>query len=337
MAEFLCEEFGHVVEGLGGFGELEVVPEGVGKRLKDNELGVNVGAEEGAMEKSGVAEEQIARAGNEQSWGQAFEIGEEGREDGIFAVGVAGVFLADRLIWILGLESAGKAVQGEELHRVGGARVIGECGEEAQGGGQREIELLEANGDFTGEDSASGSAEDADFVRLVRFEELLVNGDDIIDCGGKRIFGSEAVVDGDDFDFREIGDGVAFDERAGIGIEAAAVKIDEDEITVGGGSFQGSDDIGGNSGGGGGLDVDGEEALRFGGLADAPLVGAFAARGKVFRAGSGMRERGQPFLGFGADGGGHGNDAGDVRGAVGIEGGGILRKRSDGSGLRAGE
>lgn len=69
------------------------------------------------------------------------------------------------------------------------------------------------------------------------------------------MFGGEAVVDGDDFDFGEVADGVAFNERAGIGIESATVKIDEDEIAIGGGSFEWSDDVGGYAGGGGRCDV----------------------------------------------------------------------------------
>ena len=55
----------------------------------------------------------------------------------------------------------------------------------------------------------------------------------------------------------------------------------------------------------------------------APFVGAFAAGGEVFGAGSGFGERGEPGLGFGADGGGHGDDAAEVGGAVVVEGGGV--------------
>ena len=35
MCQFVGEEVGHEVEGLGGFGELEVVPEGVGEGVGD--------------------------------------------------------------------------------------------------------------------------------------------------------------------------------------------------------------------------------------------------------------------------------------------------------------
>jgi hypothetical protein len=44
------KEFGHEVEGFGGFGEFEVVPEGVGQSFEDDELRVNLGMQKGAME-----------------------------------------------------------------------------------------------------------------------------------------------------------------------------------------------------------------------------------------------------------------------------------------------
>lgn len=227
------------------------------------------------------------------------------------------------------LQRTGKAVQGEELHRVSGARVISQSGKEAQGGGEGKIELLEANGDFTRENGAGGSAEDANVARLVGFEEIFVDGDDIVDSGRKGMFWGEAVVDGDHFDFGEIPDGDAFDERAGVGIEAAAVKINKDETAICRGSFERRNDIRWNAGRGGRFDVHGEEPLGFSGLAHAPLVSVLAACGEVFGAGGRLREGGEPFLRFGADGRGHRDDAGEVRGAVGIDGGGVLGRKDN--------
>ncbi len=45
VAEIFGEKIGHEVQGFGGFGELEVVPEGVGQGFEDDELGVVVGAD----------------------------------------------------------------------------------------------------------------------------------------------------------------------------------------------------------------------------------------------------------------------------------------------------
>ena len=72
------EEAGHEVEGFGGFGELEVVPEGVGEGVEDDEAGVNVGAEKGAVKVGSVGEEEVARAGDEEGGRHAFEVGEDG-------------------------------------------------------------------------------------------------------------------------------------------------------------------------------------------------------------------------------------------------------------------
>jgi hypothetical protein len=68
------------------------------------------------------------------------------------------------------------------------------------------------------------------------------------------------------------------------------VEIDENEIAIGDRRFERCDDVGGDASRGCGSDVDGEKALRFGGLFNAPFVGALAARGEIFGAGSGLRE-----------------------------------------------
>src|SRR5579859_6311556 len=115
VADLIIEKLGHDSEGFRRFGELEVIPEGVRKGLENYQMGVDAGAEEGAMEEGGVAEEKVARAGDEKARRHAFQVGEDGGEDGVFSVGVAGVFLANGAIGILRVESAGKAVEGKEL------------------------------------------------------------------------------------------------------------------------------------------------------------------------------------------------------------------------------
>ena len=84
------------MERFGGFGEFEVVPEGVGKSFEDDELGVDVGVKQSPMKERGIAEQKIASAGNEESGRKALEVGEDGRENWVAAVGVAGVFVGAR-------------------------------------------------------------------------------------------------------------------------------------------------------------------------------------------------------------------------------------------------
>jgi hypothetical protein len=338
--DVVIKELGHEVEGFRGFGKFEVIPVGVRESFEDDELGVNSSAKKSAVEESRVAEKKVTRAGDEESGRHALEVGVDGGQDGISAVGVAGVFLPDGRMGILGLESSGESVQREELVRVGGMGIVGEDGEKAEGAGKWKVKLLEAHSSLGRENGSGGSAKDADVARLVSLEEFLVDRDDVVDSGGEGIFWSEAVVDGDHFDPGEIADGRAFDNGAGVGIEAAAVKIDEDtaavvERSIGSGYFRwgnrkGSEDVGGDTGDVGGFQIDGEEAASFGGLLGAPFVGALAASGEIFRSWSRFGEGGEPLLRFGADGGGHGHDTRDVRGAVGVEGGGIF---SDGDRL----
>jgi hypothetical protein len=56
------EEVGHEVVGFDGFGEGGVIPEGVGEGVEDDEVRVHAGAEVGAVEVGGAAEEGVAFA-----------------------------------------------------------------------------------------------------------------------------------------------------------------------------------------------------------------------------------------------------------------------------------
>jgi hypothetical protein len=62
--------------------------------------------------------------------------------------------------------------------------------------------LLEAQGNFGGEDRSGGRSENSDAVRLVGLEKFFVNGDYVIDRRGERILGGEAVIDGYHFRLR---------------------------------------------------------------------------------------------------------------------------------------
>jgi hypothetical protein len=139
VADFFVEEIGHELQGLLGFGELEVIPEGVRQGFEDDELGTIPGAEKRAMEEGGVAKEKVAGAGHEKTRWHVFQVGEIGRKDGIATVCLSGVFVGWRGVGILRLEGARETIESEELVRVGGAREVGEDGEEAEGGGLRKV------------------------------------------------------------------------------------------------------------------------------------------------------------------------------------------------------
>src|ERR1700728_3674226 len=86
------EEVSHEVIGFFRLGKVRVVPKGVGKAFKHDELSAVVaGAEECAMENGGAAKKDVAAAGDEESGRHSVKIGEEGREDGIARVGGAKV------------------------------------------------------------------------------------------------------------------------------------------------------------------------------------------------------------------------------------------------------
>ena len=115
-------------------------------------------------------------------------------------------------------------------------------------------------------------------MRLVGFQQLFVDRDNIIDSRRKRILRSETIVDGDNLDLSQVGDRHTFDQRAGVGIEAAAVQIDEHAIAFRIGERR--DDIGANSRHAGFLDLHGIKLARLGGVHLAPGIGARAPFGE---------------------------------------------------------
>src|SRR5580698_1837330 len=142
------EEFGHEFEALVGFGEVEVVPESVWHGFEDDEVRIDAGVQEREIVDGGAAEQRVARAGDEKSWRHAVKIGEQRRKNGIFAIGFGDVAVVGAGGGIRGLERAGKTVESEKLARIAGTRIIGEAGEESDGGGKREIQLFEFHGNF---------------------------------------------------------------------------------------------------------------------------------------------------------------------------------------------
>jgi len=214
---------------------------------------------------------------------------------------------------------------------------VAEAGEDAECGGKWQVELLEADSYFGSEDGTGGGSVEGDVSGLVGLEEVAVDGDGVVDGGGKFVLGREAIEDGDDAGVGEVGDGDGLGEGAGVGVEAAAVDVDEDAVGVHGCGVEREDVADGDSRDGDGFDFDWigfEGGLTRAGL---PGVGAGAALGEGLVFGSGGAAEGG--LGLGADGGGDGDDTGDVRGAVGVVaagvgrgGGGLLRGEGGGEG-----
>ena len=83
VRDSLVEEPGHQTEGSARFGKLEVIPEGVGQGFANHQLRVIVGAQQSTMENRGVAQQQVARAGDQQGWRHAAQIREDRRQNGV--------------------------------------------------------------------------------------------------------------------------------------------------------------------------------------------------------------------------------------------------------------
>ena len=88
---FLVEKVGHDLKCLGCLGKVEVVPKRVRERLKDNQLRIVTCMQQGTMKRGRITQEEIARAGDEKGRRHAAQVGEEGREDRVLAIGFAHV------------------------------------------------------------------------------------------------------------------------------------------------------------------------------------------------------------------------------------------------------
>ena len=92
MAEFGGEEICHIAVGLFCFWKADVVPECVWKTFEDDELGVVVATDEGAMKDSCSAEEKVSATSDKEGGGHVVEVGEEGGDDGVLGIRAADVF-----------------------------------------------------------------------------------------------------------------------------------------------------------------------------------------------------------------------------------------------------
>lgn len=76
------------------------------------------------------------------------------------------------------------------------------------------MQLLQLDGNFSGEDGTSGGAVDSDVARLVGLEEFPVDGHSVVNRSGKGVLGCEAIEDGNDFGAGQIGNGNGLSEGA---------------------------------------------------------------------------------------------------------------------------
>ena len=146
--------------------------------------------------------------------------------------------------------------------------------------GMRQAKLLELGGDFGGEDRAGRGAVDDDVLRLVGLEQLLVDGYRVVHGGGEGMLGSQAVEHRNDLDLRVAGDGNRLGVGAGVGVEAAAVQIEQHLVAVGLGHAVGGDDANRNAGDLVFDELVGAELAPGRGSGYGPGVGAAAAVGQ---------------------------------------------------------
>lgn len=84
----MCEkEIGHEMIRFYRLWEIRVVPEGVGKGVEDNKAGIDTGAETGAMQIRGAAQQRVPLTGDEQCGWQTVQVGVDRRKHGIFGIG----------------------------------------------------------------------------------------------------------------------------------------------------------------------------------------------------------------------------------------------------------
>src|SRR5207245_9408917 len=97
-----------------------------------------------------------------------------------------------RIEW---LQLPGKTLESEHLPGVADAAEVGKAGKNSERGGKRQSESLEADGNFGGQDGTRRRAINSNVVRLVGFQQLSIDRDNIIYCSGERRFVCATFVD----------------------------------------------------------------------------------------------------------------------------------------------
>ena len=197
---------------------------------------------------------------------------------------------------------------------------VAQAGKDAQRFGERHTEVAQPYRDFASKDRAGGGAEDADVFRLVRFQKLAVDGNCVVERGGKWVLRSEAIEYGDDLRLREEGDRDGLGEGARVGVEASTVQVDQDPSLLCLRHRERGNDADRNACNFRGLHGDGVSGLEDFAGAVLPFVGMNPAFGEGLRNGGiGDWPCKQP-LGLGADGFGDRYDARNDSRSVGLDG-----------------
>ena len=110
-------------------------------------------------------------------------------------------------LWLGRIEVSGESIQRIERLRIAIDAEVAHAGENAQRFRQRDSKIAQPDGDFASEDGAGGGAEDADILRLVRFQKLAVDSNCVVERRREWVLRGEAVEHGDDLRLREEGYG----------------------------------------------------------------------------------------------------------------------------------
>ena len=82
----LVEELCHQFQSFFGFGQLEVIPEGVRQGFENDEVGIDARLQQRAVERGCIAQQNVACAGDQQAGRHAVQVGEKRRQYSIFPI-----------------------------------------------------------------------------------------------------------------------------------------------------------------------------------------------------------------------------------------------------------
>ena len=241
--------FGEGVGGFGGVGDDEIF--GVGGGFEDEELGFDAGFQKLLVDADGVAEEEVARAGDEDGGWESGEVSVDGGKQRLFAVVGAGVKLGGGVqLAVFRAEDVVDVFVGEV-----GVAGLGEVGPGCAGQdgcGQRQVQLFETEDGGQGEASAGGGAEEGKIFGGVSLEHFFPNRHGVIDGRGEGVVGGHAVVDGEDLRLAVVSHDDSFSKASATGERdvAAAMHVDQQAIAIFGGDGVGIDEVDVNAGDG---------------------------------------------------------------------------------------
>src|SRR5258708_37820939 len=129
-----------------------------------------------------------------------------------------------RIEW---LQLPGETLESDHLPGVADAAEVGKAGKNSERGGKRQSESLEADGNFGGQDGTGRRAINSNVVRLVGFQQLSIDRDNIIYSGGERILPSGTRADRDDINPPQLLPRGTLTQPARVGTRTSTGKIDQ--------------------------------------------------------------------------------------------------------------